>query len=306
MGKLALCSAKAKLLALALLAVAAATAVAVVVAGSRTDQPSSPPPAPPKCGGAVNTGAANCEPQLWVPTGTSNASMACYAYGGPSDPCALTVTNDADAGRTKDPSGCAADTFFLWDEPETQGETYEWAASRWLVYAASFAAQIGALRARGVRFTTPMLKADNASGRLLRFWSACGAPCSNESSPAYIDIVAVNPFCGVWNLPVGTAAACRNGAAFVLNDLRPVLRGRAVYVTNWGYLGSSTAAAQLAAMDATDAFFVDGSPVARVYWFGATDYGGGTTNNFLDRTVESGDRAGQTLGAIWKAKCDSL
>ena len=32
---------------------------------------------------------------------------------------------------------------------------------------------------------------------------------------------------------------------------------------------------------AIDAFFDEGSPVQRVYWFGATDYGGGTVNNFL-------------------------
>ena len=44
---------------------------------------------------------------------------------------------------------------------------------------------------------------------------------------------------------------------------------------------------------AIDAFFDEGSPVQRVYWFGATDYGGGTVNNFLTdvRTRACADHA---------------
>jgi len=157
-----------------------------------------------------------------------------------------------------------------------------------------------------VRVTTPLLKADAPGEYLDEFWRVCGEACSDPSSPAYIDIVAVNPFCGAWNLPVGTAEGCRGGAAYVVDGLRGSLRGRPIHVTNWGYLGSATAEAQLAAMDATDAFFAPGSPVERVYWFGARDYGGGTTTNFLTDVVESGDRAGRTLGELWVERCSSL
>jgi len=107
-------------------------------------------------------------------------------------------------------------------------------------------------------------------------------------------------------LPVGTAEGCRGGAAYVVDRLLGSLRGRPIHVTNWGYLGSATAEAQLAAMDATGAFFAPGSPVERVYWFGARDYGGGTTTNFLTDVVESGERAGRTLGELWVERCSSL
>lgn len=242
---------------------------------------------------------------LWDQTG--DRSQPCYAYGGADDPCALTITNDEGDGLDKDPSRCTTgDTFFLWDEPDTQGKSYSWAATAWLGYANANAVNLTALRARGVRVTTPLLKADRAADYLDEFWSTCGEPCSDPTSPAYIDIVAVNPFCGAWNDPVGTAAGCRNGAEFIVNELRGSLLDRPVHVTNWGYLGSSTTEAQLAAMDATDAFFAADSPVERVYWFGAKDYGGGTTRNMLADTVETGERAGRTLGNLWREKCDSL
>lgn len=270
--------------------------------------PPLPPPLPSssgKCGGAVNAGSYHCEPMLWGPT--SDRSLPCYAYGGASDPCALTNTNDFNDGLDKDPSHCTqGDTFFLWDEPDTQGRSYAWAATAWLGYAQAHAAQIAALRARGVRVTTPLLKADQPGDYLEEFWAVCGDACHDPSSPAYIDIVAVNPFCGAWNEPIGTAEGCRGGAEFVVDQLRDYLRGRPIHVTNWGYLGGDTTEAQLAAMDATDAFFAADSPVERVYWFGARDYGGGTTRNFLSDVVESGERAGSTLGELWAERCSSL
>lgn len=256
------------------------------------------------CGAAVNAGTQNCQPMLWEPTST--AGMACFAYGGPSDPCALTVTNDANSGLDKDPSSCVGDTFFLWDEPDTQGKSYAWAGSSWLAYSTRFSAQIRSLRARGVKVTTPLLRADHASTHLDSFWEACGAPCSDPNSPAFIDVIGVNPFCGSWNLPAGTEAGCRGGAAFVVAAIEPARRGKPIYVTNWGYLGSSTAAAQLPALDASDAFFAPGSPVHRVYWFGARDYGGGTSNNMLTDVVMTGPRAGRTLGQLWAEKCASM
>ncbi|KAL1515075.1 hypothetical protein AB1Y20_004139 [Prymnesium parvum] len=264
----------------------------------------SPPPTSSKCGGAVNAGAANCEPYLWGPT--ADASMPCYAYGGPSGPCGLTVTNDANAGLDKPPCHCAGDTFYLWDEPDTQQKSYAWAGASWLAYAQKFSSQISEMRARGVKFTSPLLKADDPAAYLREFLSACGDQCSNQSSDAYIDVVAINPFCGDWNAPAGTAEGCRAGATWVIDQVSSSLEGRPVYMTNWGYLGATTAAEQIPAINATDAFFAPGSPVERVYYFGAIDYGGNTINNFLTSTVESGDRAGSTLGALWAETCASL
>jgi len=234
--------------------------------------------------------------------------MHCYAYGGPRDPCALHNNNDDGNGLSKDPSQCThGDTFYLWDEPDTQGYSYEWAGTSWLAYASRFADELSTLRRRGVRITTPLLKGDSPATYLSAFWQSCGPACSDPSSPAYIDVVAVNAFCGSWNLPSGTTEGCRGGAAFVVSSLPSTLRGgRPVYVTNWSYLGSSTAAEQLAALDAIDALFAPLSPVERVYWFGARDYGGGTSNNLLTDAVTSGERAGTTLGELWAAKCAAL
>lgn len=233
--------------------------------------------------------------------------MHCYAYGGAADPCALHNNNDGSNGLDKDPSQCAGDTFYLWDEPDTQGYDYTWAGTTWAAYASRWQAQITSMRRRGVRITSPLVKADDPAEYLRTFFQSCGTACSDPSSPAYIDIIGVNAFCGSWNLPVGTAEGCRGGAAYVINQLSAdTLGGRPVYVTNWSYLGSSTASAQLAALDATDAFFAAGSPVERVYWFGARDYGGGTSTNMLTDVVETGERAGHTLGELWANKCDGL
>ena len=99
-------------------------------APSPAQQLPSPPPPPAagvacasggsgRCGAAVNAGEQNCGPDLWTPTG--DAGMPCYAYGGTDDPCALNNNNDANDGLDKDPSLCVnGDTFFLWDEPDTQ------------------------------------------------------------------------------------------------------------------------------------------------------------------------------------------
>jgi len=233
--------------------------------------------------------------------------MHCYAYGGPRDPCALHNNNDIDNGVDKDPSQCPGDTFYLWDEPDTQGYGYEWAGATWYAYATRWREAIASLRMRGVRITTPLVKADDPAGYLRTFFQSCGPACSDRNSPAYIDVLGVNAFCGSWNAPVGTADGCRGGAAYVISQLpAELLHGRAVYITNWSYLGSRTAADQLAALDATGAFFSAESPVERVYWFGAIDYGGGTSNNMLANVVESGEHAGSTLGELWANMCAAL
>ena len=144
-----------------------------------------------RCGAAVNAGAQNCGPGLWAPTG--DGAMPCYAYGGTADPCALNNNNDANDGLDKDPSACTGDTFFLWDEPDTQGRSYAWAGAAWASYSARWAVQLSQLRARGGRVTSPLLKADYPADNLNDFWTSCGASCSDASSASYIDVVAVHP-----------------------------------------------------------------------------------------------------------------
>jgi len=270
-----------------------------------------------KCGGAVDAGRSNCRSSLWEPA--SNPLMHCYAYGGNDDPCALHNNNDLDDGLSKDPSNCRegmSDTFYLWDEPDTQGKSYSWAGTQWAAYAIRYKNQIKEMRQRGIKFTTPMIIAGGPGAikeRAGEFYRACGDECRDPNSPAYIDIIAVNAFCGPWNIndPSDTEQGCRNGASFVVDEVKKLSSDHEggdlpVYITNWSRLHTSKTADQLAAMDATDEFFKEDSPVQRVYWFGARDFGGGSSKNYLTDTIESGARAGKSLGEVWNKECNSL
>lgn len=271
----------------------------------------NPTPTPPdnsnnKCGGAVNSSGSSsitmCENSLWQPTG--DPSMHCFAYGGAGDPCHLSNNNDPNDGLDKDPSLCFGDTLYLWDEPDTQGKDYTWAGAAWAQYAVLFSEQLVLMREAGTKVTSPLVRAggsDVIKSRIDDFFSGCGPACREPNSPAFIDIVAVNAFCGPWN---GSPSYCRGGADFIVDEVRKVYDtyDLPVYVTNWSRLETTSTNDQVNAIDAIDAFFVLGSPIERVYWFGATDYGGGSANNFFTDTV--GD--GRTLGQVWKEKCDTL
>ena len=259
----------------------------------------------PKCGGAVNTsGSSNtmCQNALWTPT--NDPSMHCFAYGGPGDPCHLSNNNDPNDGLDKDPSKCSGDTLYLWDEPDTQGRSYTWAGRAWNDYANRFANELRLMRQAGTKVTTPLIRAGESEfikTNVDAFFDSCGASCRDPNSPAYIDIIAVNAFCGPWN---GAPLYCRGGADFITAEVQKVtaVYNLPAYITNWSKLRTSSTDDQVDAIEAIDGFFVSGSPIERVYWFGATDYGGGSANNFLTNTIADG----RSLGQLWKAKCDAL
>jgi hypothetical protein len=286
----------------------------------------------------VNTGAQNCASMLWSPT--QNNAMHCFAYGGPHDPCALNINNDVDHGMNKDPSHCvkvatanADRTFYLWDEPDTQGRGYIWAGSEWFKYSRKFSQQITNMRRHHqFRFTSPLIRADQPAIDIASFYAGCQPrgwrtnPCEDPNDPAFINVIAVNAYCGPWNNnnQQPTEANCREGAAFVLehgphalNKIPQIVNNKVpVYITNWArknYANPLQAPDdQLAALQATDAWFAPGSPVQTVYWFGATDYeslslGVSKVNHIrnmlTDRTTLS---SGKTLGQHWNEKCRSL
>ena len=266
-----------------------------------------------KCGAAVNSSNDSnqkCMDDLWDPTGDN--TMHCFAYGGIGDPCHLNNNNDINDGRNKDPSNCLGDTFYLWDEPDTQGKSYDWAGRTWLEYSRQFANEINEMRrSSGTKITSPMLKA-GGSGTLYRnlndFFNACGSPCYDKNDPAYIDIIAINAFCGDFNGPAG----CRGGAAFIYNEAISAsksFQNIPVYITNWSRLQTNDPQDQVDAVNAIEEFFPaddgtndDDYVVQRVYWFGATDFGGDSSNNFLTTVLADGN----TLGELWRNKCKSL
>ena len=266
-----------------------------------------------KCGAAVNSSNDSnqkCMDDLWDPTGDN--TMHCFAYGGIGDPCHLNNNNDINDGRNKDPSNCLGDTFYLWDEPDTQGKSYDWAGRTWLEYSRQFANEINEMRrSSGTKITSPMLKA-GGPGTLDRnlndFFNACGSPCYDKNDPAYIDIIAINAFCGDFNGPAG----CRGGAAFIYNEAISAsksFQNIPVYITNWSRLQTNDPQDQVDAVNAIEEFFPaddgtndDDLVVQRVYWFGATDFGGDSSNNFLTTVLADGN----TLGELWRNKCKSL
>merc|ERR1712157_600646 len=236
--------------------------------------------------------------------GTNDNSLPCFAYGGPLDPCSLNNNNDPNDGLDKDPSLCTMDTFYLWDEPDTQGRDYQWAGQAWLEYANRWSHELSILRSRDTLVTSPLLKAGSPGvleANLATFMSACGSDCSNPGHPAYIDIIAINAFCGPWN-----KGGCRSGALYILNEakqLSSAFENKPVYITNWSRLETSSPVDQIDAIDSLDAFFTQPVIVKRVYWFGATDYGGNSGQTaYLTNMLPDG----RTLGDILKAKCDSL
>lgn len=260
-----------------------------------------------KCGGAVDASGdssqTTCQTFLWSPTGDD--TMHCFAYGGAGDACHMNNNNDEDDGMFKDPSLCTGDTFYLWDEPDTQGRDYSWAGSTWLDYSKRFSQELEQLRSRGAKVTGPLLKAGRSGTikqNMQTFFDACGQACLDETDPAYIDVIAVNAFCGPWNGPAG----CRGGARFIYDESMSVsstFNDLPVYITNWSRLQTSVPLDQVDAIESIDEFFPSSGVVNRVYWFGARDYGGGAeTTGYLTNVLPDG----RSLGEVWRTKCDSI
>jgi len=261
--------------------------------GHTTPKPGPPGPSNGKCGYAVSQGAGYCEKAAQQ----VGEKMSCFAYGGPSDPCSLNCNNDAQQGMNKDPSLCMGPEFFLWDEPDTQGFSYSWAGSTWMQYSQKYASQLAQLRARGTQIIAPAVKNDKPGVNIDAFMNACPS-CLTPGSPSKIDGFASNVFVGSWN-----HGDLNGGVTWSVNQFKPTsakYNNMPFYVTNWSYLGTHSPYDQKAAMSATRSFFINSSPVVKVFYFAARDYGGGTTNNGFDSYAGS-----QSLGEIWRQTCDS-
>jgi hypothetical protein len=162
--------------------------------------------------------------------------------------------------------------------------------------------QILAMRAKGFKFTTPLVKGDKVTESLNAFFDGCGAACSDKSDAAYIDVNAINAFCGEWN-----DGDCAAGARFIVSEAEQATNPRPVYVTNWSYIGEGTTIEdELQAMHGTSGFFESQSPVERVYWFGAKDIGGGSEESVTYHTNEVPEGGGQTMGDVWAETCRTL
>jgi hypothetical protein len=180
-------------------------------------------------------------------------------------------------------------------------DPYTWAGKAWLEYAKKWANEIQTMRANGFKFTTPLVKGDKILENLNAFYRGCGASCSEESDAAYIDINAINAFCGSWN-----NGNCAAGANYVVGVAEKATEQRPVYITNWGYIGlDATVELEVEAMKGTIGFFMSGT-VERAYWFGARDIGGGSGESVTYLTNTIPGENGKTMGEFWEETCSSL
>jgi len=266
--------------------------VTLACCGSPT--PPSPPPVPPS---PPPSGGSYCAIAVDPGTCSQHADWReCFEYGGPTDPCSVNINNDRDAGSSKDPSACNRDTFYLWDEPITQGRSNQWAASTWISYADRWTSQLASARARGMKITTPLLTGGDVVKQFQDFFAACSG-CNDRSSPRYIDVIAFNAWIGDWGTQSGQEDWIQQQASTLKQ-----LYGRPVYLTNYGRLGGTTAEAQATVIDGR-VYDSSYSNLDRVYYFAARDYGGKTINNYLTDVVA---QTGQTLNQVLHARCGAV
>ena len=102
------------------------------------------------------------------------------------------------------------------------------------------------------------------AANLNAFYSACGAPCRDPTSPAYVNINAVNVFVGPWN--VAGVQGCRDAANYMVNEIKAYFPTDNLpwYITNWSRLGTYNISDQVDAMGVVHLFFQAGSGVKKM------------------------------------------
>lgn len=237
----------------------------------------------------------------------------CMGYGGThgsqnNDMCTLNINNDCDHwyydsgswrcaqdyGLGKNPDECSGHYFFLWDEPKTQGKDAYWAADQWKIHVDRWSPQIASLRARGTRITTPLFTdhLGPAIEKFQQFFERCGSVCSDPNSNYYIDVLATNQ----WLL--NPESAHRDQEEWIKSEVDRIKQahgGRPMILGNFAWLGASTADQAAEAIADSRIWDKAWSGLEGVFYFGATDYGGGTSNHFLSSVTSSGSTVGAAL-----------
>jgi len=199
-----------------------------------------------------------------------------------------------DYGLGKNPDDCGGRYFFLWDEPQTQGFNAEWAAQQWKAHVDRWPSEMAALRDRGTRITSPMFS-DNggpAQDKFQRFFHACGAGCSDPASPYFVDVLAVNQWLtGPSSNHAANELWIKDEVAKIssANGDRPVILG------NFGWLGATSADQHAEAIRNSPVWDRSWSGLEAVFYFAATDYGGGSSHNRLSEETSSGTTLAEVL-----------
>jgi hypothetical protein len=289
----------------------------------------STPASDPYCGIAVNAYERRTEVarlQAISPIVGGSFGAMCMGYGGTHPPahlgkstedkdmCSLNINNDCDHwfqeisgnwkcarnyGISKNPAECHGRYFFLWDEPMTQGLNATWAADQWRRHVSRWGPEIEAMRKRGVRITTPLFTEHQgpAQAKFQAFFARCGPQCSDPTSNYYIDVLATNQW-------LVNSDRRRDEEEWIKNEVTQIRQSngnRPVILSNFAWLGASTADEAVEAIVDSRIWDRSWSGAEAVFYFGATDYGGRTTNNFLYSQTSSGS----TVGAALISRCQA-
>lgn len=217
------------------------------------------------------------------------------------DMCTLNINNDCDHwflqdgqwtcarnyGIEKNPLECHGRYFFLWDEPMTQGLDAGWAAEQWRRHVDRWGPQIRAMRGNGTRVTTPLFTDHGgpAAEKFQAFFSRCGIECSTPGSDYYIDVLATNQ----WLLSPQSSHTDRE--EWIRNEVNQISQNhgnRPVILGNFAWLHANSADQQVEAITNSRIWDRAWSGLEAVFYFGATDFGGNTTNNFLSSQTSTG------------------
>lgn len=232
------------------------------------------------CGIVTNPG--ECQKNLALLGAGAAGKFNCFSYGGPRDPCSLNIMNDHDAGMSKDPSKCKSSVLFLWDEPFTQAQrgkgawgSMSYVVRQWATYSSKWSVQLRKQRQAGMKVTTPFFTdhgGTKTATQMNQFFSACPL-CSDKSSMQYIDVLVWNAWIGDWNKDT------QGQARYIIGQSKKMSKDngdRPVWLGNFGFLGKhGSVQNQIQAIESSG-IFEKGNGIQSVYYFGATDYGGGT------------------------------
>ena len=250
---------------------------------SRPSPSPAPSPSPsqrPSCGYVCNS--ANDEPaggQCSVIEGALGAAYPTMDYSGP---CFLNLFDGLDNNFGADVSKC--DEFsglLLFDEPYTQADRYpsklaKWGnmghiVDQWKQFAQKNSAIIMQKRAAGMKVTAPQFssyKGGPVQQKLTNFFATCGEACSDENSPAKIDVIAFNAYLDIKHPLAGQVQWAQDTAAVYKSSF-----GKEVWVTNYGMLNQPGQTRDVTPQDEATVISTipEISAASRVYYFSAVD-----------------------------------
>ena len=171
--------------------------------------------------------------------------------------------------------------LLLFDEPYTQAGRQpppagDWGnmsyiVDQWKQFAQTNSAIIMQKRAAGMKVTAPQFssyKGGPVQQKLTNFFATCGEACSDENSPAKIDVIAFNAYLNIIHPLDGQVQWAQNTAAGYKSSF-----GKEVWVTNYGMLNQPGQTRDVTPEDQANVISTipEISAASRVYYFSAVD-----------------------------------